>query len=160
MGRFIKFLAVVLAIVSFCMMFADQVQYVVENSITGPIASYFTMQEVMFGKELGVNGSTLVFISYLLIGISATLLLFTGFFNLKKGFNAFLSTICILMMLFGGITVFFTKDLFINAQTSELIKKGLEMLPLENTAGPITAGILAIVSSFFILISIPLTNKK
>ena len=163
-GKIARLLAFVLAVVAFCMMFVDQVQNVFTVTVGGttigePTVTVYTSQQVLFGEE-NLIGSTFVFVAYLLIVIGGVLLLMTGLFSLKKRANSFMTLFCVLLMLFGGITVFFTKDLFVGAQTNSVIVELFNIGEWSNTAGPIVAGILAILSSLVALISIPLTNKK
>ena len=163
-GKIAKLLVFVLSVAAFVMMFFDQVQNVFAVTVGGtvigePTITLYTSQQVLFGEE-ELIGATFIFVAYLLIVIGGALLLISGLFNLKKRSNTVGTLFCTLLMLFGGIAVFFTKDVFVGTQTNEAIIQLFKYGEWSNTAAPVVAGILAILSSLVALISIPLTNKK
>lgn len=140
-----RFLAAILAIVAFCLMFGNQVK-LDAKSIIGNGASEFSFSDTFFSDW----GSPLGFIGYLLIllgGLASCLLAFAKF---GKGSKLIINLLVVAILLAGTVLIFLTA---VPLKGGNITVFGMQVANAKFvlTAFPIIAGILGAVSTGTVL---------
>lgn len=161
LSNLLKGLVLVLAIVSFCMMFCNQLKYVVTVTYAGSRETVYKFNEVFFGTDT-LKAAPLGFVGYILVLAGGLLTFFSVFLSNKKqhGLVLCLVTLGFLCLVVGSVFIPLIKSTFQNANNATFSIGTLASGKFEMLAGPIIAGIASAVAALLNLIALLLDLKK
>ena len=161
LSNLFKGLVLVLAIVSFCMMFCNQLKYVLTVTSIVSTETVYKFNEIFFGTDT-INAAPLGFIGYILVLAGGLLTFCSVFLNNKKqhGLIVCLATLGFVCLVTGSVFIPLIKSTFQSANDVTFSVGALANGKFEVLAGPIIASIASCVASLLSLISLILDLKK
>ena len=141
-----RFLAAILAIVAFCLMFGNQLKVTSKVVLLGEGTSYVSFSDTFFGD----GGNPLGFIGYILVlvgGLAACLLAFAKF---SKSSKLIVNLLVAALLLAGTVLVFLTAVPF-QGGSAKVFGYEVGKVTISLAVFPIIAGILGAVSTGSVL---------